>query len=223
MSAATLAALERELAIEMARADLECYAGQTCEPKKGEMPRYNIEWLNRERAGWMDQDEMARDVARAVRYLDLIGGLDRPVRGHPNIVSVSRALQDLTVARLHAADQDERTELQPTGDGAVGGLIGKRHATVGVELQPLGLAPLGEIVRVNVCPNDPDAFDLLSFAASFGGSQPLIVGPMEFVTILKHGHEAGPVVTGVPGHADGLNLHGTSPVVGSRQSTGGAA
>lgn len=212
MSATTLATLERELAIDMARADLECYACQVS-ADKGSMPVFDVDQLNPERALWMDTEDMARSVARSVRYLDLIGALDRPLPRSPNFVSIPRTL----------GSAEGRGELQPTGDGAVSGLVGKRHATVGVELQPLGLAPLGEIVRVNVCPNDPDAFDFLSFAASFGGSQPLVIGPMEFVTILKHGHETGPVVTGVPGHADGMDLHGASPVVGNHQSTGGAA
>lgn len=95
----TLAILQRELATDMARADLECYAAQVSTPE-GHMPRYDITWLNRDRATSMDPDDMARCVARAVRYLDLIGGLDRPNPKFPHIVSVSRALHEQMEARL---------------------------------------------------------------------------------------------------------------------------
>lgn len=80
------------------------------------------------------------------------------------------------------------------------------HAGVGVELHPLGHAPLGEIVRVNVYADDPQSFDLLGFAAGFGCAQPLIVGPMEFVTVLEHGPQADKVLGLEPGHTDDLYL-----------------
>jgi len=90
--------------------------------------------------------------------------------------------------------------------GFVGDQARVLHAGVGVEIHPLGYAPLGEIVRVNVYTDDPQSFDLLGFAAGFGCAQPLIVGPMEFVTILEHGPQADKVLGLEPGHTDDLHL-----------------
>lgn len=85
--------LERELATDLARADLECYAAQVDTPA-GQMPRYDTSTLNPQQARWQDQDDMARCVERATRYLDMIRALDRPVAGRPHIVSISRAMHE---------------------------------------------------------------------------------------------------------------------------------
>jgi hypothetical protein len=98
-------ALERELAIDLARGDLECYAAQAATPT-GQMPRYHTQTLNPERARWQDQDDMARSLQRAVLFLDTIGALDHPVAGSPHIVSIKRALH-------------EQLEAQVQWDGAV--------------------------------------------------------------------------------------------------------
>lgn len=78
-------------------------------------------------------------------------------------------------------------------------------SAIGVELMPLGFAPFGEIVRVNVNADHAPAFCLKTFAADFGCGQPLIVGPMEFVTVLKHEQQPSPVLSPVPDHAGCLN------------------
>lgn len=70
------------------------------------------------------------------------------------------------------------------GDHFVGDPSGVGVSAVGVEILPLGFAPYGEIVRVNVNADHAHAFCLQSFATKFSGGQPLIVGPMEFVTVL---------------------------------------
>lgn len=93
-----------------------------------------------------------------------------------------------------------------TRQDLVGNFAGIAHTCVGVEIHPLGSAPVGEIVRINVHADDPQSFDLLSFAAGFGCPQPLIVGPMEFVTVLEHGAQAGEILRLEPGHADDLHL-----------------
>lgn len=95
------ATLERELAIDVARADLECWAAQIPQPER-QMPRYDVNDLDANRAAWMDQDDMRRCIKRAVRYLDLIGGLERPVPGRPNIVAISSKLRQEIDARIAA-------------------------------------------------------------------------------------------------------------------------
>jgi hypothetical protein len=75
--------------------------------------------------------------------------------------------------------------------------------TAGVEFQPLGFAPRGEIVLVEVRPNDESAFDFLAFATDFCGHEPLVVGPMQFVAVLEHHAqrvEGGAIAK--PGHSD---------------------
>ena len=57
--------------------------------------------------------------------------------------------------------------------------------SIGVELTTLGLAPFGKIVRVNVYTNHADAFCFHVFSKLIGGGEPLMVGAMEFVTIIK--------------------------------------
>lgn len=86
-----LAALERELATELARSDLECYAAEVDRPA-GQMPRYDTSRLNEGRAAWMNPDDLQADLARAVRHLDLRGLLVRPIPGQPHIVSIAPAL-----------------------------------------------------------------------------------------------------------------------------------
>lgn len=99
-----------------------------------------------------------------------------------------------------------------TCDGLVGNETGVGASTVGVEFQPLGFAPFGEIVRVQVNADYAPAFCLESFAASFGGGQPLIVGPMEFVAILKHGAQPDVVLALEPDHAGSLNGSHTASI-----------
>lgn len=81
-------------------------------------------------------------------------------------------------------------------------------SSVGVEFHPLGLTPFGELVRVYVHANNPDAFCLKSFAALFSSHPPLIVGAMQFVTILEHNFEPEKVLGLIPGHANSVNIHG---------------
>lgn len=101
-----------------------------------------------------------------------------------------------------------------TGQHLVGNLAGVAHACVGVEIHPLGNAPAGEIVRVNVYADDAQAFDLVRFAAGFGCAQPLIVGPMEFVTVLEHGAQTDKILPLEPRHADRAHLidHASTPI-----------
>ncbi len=100
------------------------------------------------------------------------------------------------VGRLHASEH------------LVGDKCGIGVSTVGVEFLPLGFAPHGEIVRVNVNADHAHAFCLETFAAGFGRGKPLIVGPMEFVTVFEHGAEPLEVLSLEPNHAGGLNTLG---------------
>lgn len=70
-------------------------------------------------------------------------------------------------------------------DSKHGAPIGKGPATGGIELLPLGMTPRGELVRVNISTDYPEAFDLLKLSKALGGCEPLIVGPMEFVTVIE--------------------------------------
>jgi len=78
----------------------------------------------------------------------------------------------------------------------------------GVEFHPICSTPFGELVRVNVYADNPDALCLHRLAACFGCGEPFFVGPMEFLAILKHGAESIECLGPVPGHTDELNLHG---------------
>lgn len=88
---------------------------------------------------------------------------------------------------------------------------GEGIASFSIELQPLGFAPFGELVRVKVYADHPDAAGFERLAALFCGQQPLLIGPMEFVAILKQGAQAGEIPGGVPDHPDDLSLHDLLP------------
>lgn len=94
------------------------------------------------------------------------------------------------------------------GENLVSDVGGVGASAVGVELLPMGFAPLGEIVRVKVNADHAATFCLERFAADFCSGQPLIVGPMEFVTILKHFSQPVEVLPLEPHHASGLNALG---------------
>jgi hypothetical protein len=96
-------------------------------------------------------------------------------------------------------------------DSFVSTNISELYSCFGVEFHPVGFAPFGEIVRVNVYTNNPDPLALNVFAASFCGHQPLFVGPMEFIAILKHGSQTSESIFSVPSHSSDANLHNVSP------------
>lgn len=87
------------------------------------------------------------------------------------------------------------------------------HSALGIDPLTIGSAPERELVWVYVYTDHPDTFCLLSFAAYLGITQPLIEAAMEFVTVLKYGHQPLEILPLVPSHADGLNLlaHVTTP------------
>lgn len=88
--------------------------------------------------------------------------------------------------------------------------VGVPHTSFGVELQPLGFAPFGEIVRVQIHTENPDALCLESLAVPLGRGKPLIVGPMEYVTVFEHGAKNGEGFTSEPRKSSNLNLHSSS-------------
>lgn len=83
-------------------------------------------------------------------------------------------------------------------------------ACVGIEIQALGFAPFGEIVRVYINANDADASAFQLLLASKSGLQPLRVGAVEFVAILEHGSEFDEVLGLEPSHTGDLRLHANS-------------
>lgn len=90
------------------------------------------------------------------------------------------------------------------------------HPCCGIEFQPLGFAPFGEIVRVNVYSNNTSALTLETFVSGLSRFQPLRVGPMEFVAILEHGADAEEVFRLEPSHSDDMYLHVDSSVLPDR-------
>ena len=115
-----------------------------------------------------------------------------------------------------------------TGENLVGNPVGVGASTVSVEIFPVGFAPNGEIVRVKVNADHAHAFCLKTFAADFGSGQPLVVGPMEFLTVLEHGAKPVEVLALEPHHGggtDGLSHAGTPFVDGAATvaEQGGAA
>jgi len=71
------------------------------------------------------------------------------------------------------------------GKSPVGNHAGVPIPSIGIELTPLGLTPAGKLVRVNVYTDHPDALCFESLSKLIGGGQPLPVGVMEFVTVIK--------------------------------------
>jgi len=92
------------------------------------------------------------------------------------------------------------------GQHLVGDQICVFSASLGVDTQATPSAPSGESGRVYVYTDNPDAFSLLSLSAYLGIPQPLVESAMQFVTVLKHGHQPVEILALVPDHADGLNL-----------------
>ena len=91
--------------------------------------------------------------------------------------------------------------------------ISEDISCISVEFQPLGFTEFGELVRGYVNADHAVSFCLKSFAALVSSHEPLIVGVMEFVTILEHGAKTSEVLGFVPSHADNLNLHNDNPNV----------
>lgn len=109
-------------------------------------------------------------------------------------------------------------ELISTTEHLSGIEAGEFLPCVGVDFEPLGSTPFGKLVRVYVHANYPATFCLKSFASLLSSHEPLIVGDMEFVTILEHGAKTDEVLGFVPGHTDNLNLHNENPNVKLRGS-----
>lgn len=85
----TLAGLQREIADEACRVDIECHALGV--PSSYPHPVYDVSAL--EPDGISDPDICAADqqaIDRAVRYLDMRGLLVRPIAGQANYVSFGR-------------------------------------------------------------------------------------------------------------------------------------
>lgn len=103
------------------------------------------------------------------------------------------------------------------GTNLVGDEAGPRRATFGVDVVPVLSAPFGEVVRVNVCTDDSAPSALLEFAASFGLSQPLWIGPGEFLAVLEQRPQAVVGLGAVPRETDddqrGVG-HGTASLLG---------
>lgn len=86
----TLADLQRDIADEACRVDIECHALGV--PSSYPHPVYDVSAL--EPDGISDPDICAADqqaINRAVRYLDMRGLLVRPIAGKANYVSFGRA------------------------------------------------------------------------------------------------------------------------------------
>lgn len=85
----TLADLQREIADEACRVDIECHALGV--PSSYPHPVYDVSQLE---LGHPNDDEMAASdqqaIDRAVRYLDMRGLLVRPIAGQANYVSFGR-------------------------------------------------------------------------------------------------------------------------------------
>lgn len=68
-------------------------------------------------------------------------------------------------------------------------LGGEEPSCLGIDIQPLGSTPAGELVRIDVCADHAKSFCLKAFASLFGGPEPLIVGPRQFVAVLENRQE----------------------------------
>jgi len=98
-----------------------------------------------------------------------------------------------------------------TSDCLVGDEASVLVSCFGIEFHPVGFAPFGELVRVNVYAHDPMALGFELLASALCGGKPLLVGPMEFVAVLEQGAKPVEVLGLVPSHTDDLNLHGQPP------------
>ena len=103
--------------------------------------------------------------------------------------------------------------LVSTGNHLISDPTGVFVPSVGVDFHPLGFTPFGELIRVYVYTENPDVFCLKTFARLLSSHEPLIVGRMEFVTILEYGTKPDEVLALIPRNTDCLNLHDEKPNV----------
>ena len=89
--------------------------------------------------------------------------------------------------------------------------VGVPLSCVGIDLMPICRAPLGEVVRINVHTDNPNPETFLAFAKALSGGEPFLVGPMEFITILKHSSQPIVGFRPKPSHSGDLNLHKHAP------------
>jgi hypothetical protein len=111
----------------------------------------------------------------------------------------------------------------PAIEQPLGCLVGESGASVGIELLPICSTPAGKLVRVNVYTDDASAATLKFVAALFGINEPLLIGPMEFVAILKHGPQPNEVFGREPDHRNNLNLHATPAAAPRRNAKAGTS
>lgn len=90
----------------------------------------------------------------------------------------------------------------------VGLSVGEVHATLGIEAAPMGDAPGGEGIRVNVGFDDNVSLSDISLAALFGMILPLQKGAMELVAVGEKCHQPIVISFTIPDHAYGLDLGG---------------
>ena len=99
----------------------------------------------------------------------------------------------------------------PSGGDPISYESGVSLSCYGIDLIPIGNAPFGKLVRVNVYTDDPDPLALIAFAHSFSEREPFFIGRTEFIAILEDGKESGECFGPVPGNAENLNSHGCLP------------
>lgn len=133
--------------------------------------------------------------------------LRRSYHSTPSVILVPSALMasiNANQALLHSVRR-----LRP-GQHFVGDQAFVVHSSLGIDTQPAGSTPGGEMVWVYVRTDNPETFCLLRLAAYLGIAQPLVEAAMQFVTVVKNGHQPVKVRPLVPSHADGLNVCGHS-------------
>lgn len=84
--------LQQDIADDYARFEIETKARYVSMPDRPvNQPLYDVSKLEPQDGGMNDEENLEsdrRDLARAVRYLDMRGQLLRPIAGYPNIVAI---------------------------------------------------------------------------------------------------------------------------------------
>jgi hypothetical protein len=83
---------------------------------------------------------------------------------------------------------------------AVSRPTGERITTLAIEIVPVFSTPHGELVRVYVDGDNVDTLGFEATAASLGLGKPLVIGPREFVTVLKQPDQPGVIAAPEPNH-----------------------
>jgi hypothetical protein len=93
-------------------------------------------------------------------------------------------------------------------DAPVGELISPSRSCIGIDIQAVGIAPNGELVRVNYSSNNEMSLALQVAFDFLGAIEPSIIGCGERICVLHNPEDFSVILAEIPRNADCPSLFG---------------